>query len=136
MPIAVSILLAATAADADPCGPLGAFASEGKVPALLGEPDKCSTSIAIGGAQSMDCHWAFDFRDMAARAAYAELTGLLGACADGALEVQAAHVNHPDSFDQVLAVVAGHSVSLSLKDKAVMGQTLIFLRRQAVAQSD
>ncbi|WP_334067799.1 hypothetical protein [Nereida ignava] len=43
---------------------------------------------------------------------------------NGAVDI----VNHPDSFDQKQFCAPEYDLSLSLKDKATLSQTLVFLR--------
>ena len=88
----------------------------------------CSTSKVLGGATSKHCYWTFAFRSDAAREWFAEHAELLRQCADGPVSVEGATVNHPDSFDQMTAKVEDRDVSLSLKDKGALSQTLVFLR--------
>jgi hypothetical protein len=83
----------------------------------------------MGGGVSEDCYWRYGFRSDEARTAFRDLSALLRACSDAPVTEQGAAVNHPDSFDQITARVGGRDVSLSLKDKGALGQTLVFLRR-------
>lgn len=103
-----------------------AFVERGDV----AEGATCSRSKTLGGGVSQDCYWRYDFRSDAARDAFRHWSDLLRACADGPVTVEGAAVNHPDSFDQITAQVQGRAVSLSLKDKGALGQTLVFLRRE------
>lgn len=98
-------------------------------PQLLGSPAQCSTSKVLGGGASKDCFWRYPLRSPEARAAFDQIARRLRVCADGPVTVQETNVNHPDSYDQITGIVQGRSVSLSLKDKGGLGETLIFLRR-------
>jgi hypothetical protein len=99
------------------------------LPEMQGSPLKCTVSRTLGQGASDDCHWSFAFRDAGARASFEALSDLVAACADAPLMTQGARVNHPDSFDQATGRVKGRAVSVSLKDKGGLGQTLVFLRQ-------
>lgn len=121
--LAVVMICCASASEADTCDALTAFAAGQR-------PDNatCTTSRVLGGGTSTDCYWAFDFRADAAIAFFDAQADLLRHCADGPVTVEGATVNHPDSYDQLTADINGQAVSLSLKDKGALGQTLVFLR--------
>ncbi|MCY4336233.1 MAG: hypothetical protein OXC60_16375 [Litoreibacter sp.] len=124
--VSLCLLLFGAAAQAQTgvCGPLASFVigDEGL------EGATCTTSRLLGGGASKDCYWSFDFRSDAARAWFEDHAKLLRHCADGPVTQQGARVNHPDSFDQLTAHVENREVSLSLKDKGALSQTLVFLR--------
>jgi hypothetical protein len=122
------IAVLASPAQAGTCTALLAFVIGDDVPRLTDEDAKCTSSRTLGGGQSKDCYWSFDYRSAEATQVYEQMTELLGLCADSPVEVQTAQVNHPDSFDQVLGLVEGRKVSVSLKDKGALNQTLVFLR--------
>lgn len=105
------------------CDALFAFVA-GQVPTDA----TCTTSKVLGGSVSTDCYWNFDFRSDAARAFFEGQTNALRRCADNEVTIEGATVNHPDSFDQFTAKIDGRDVSLSLKDKGALRQTLVFLR--------
>lgn len=83
----------------------------------------------MGGAEVSHCYSAFAYRDAAALQALAELYADLSACF-GARRAQetGALVNHPDSFEQAQFCMNSGSLSLSLKDKAALQETLVFIR--------
>ncbi len=53
---------------------------------------------------------------------------MLKTLADGEVTVECGTVNHPDSYDQITTQISGRDVSLPLKDKGALAQTLVFLR--------
>lgn len=123
-----AIGLVAPGAHATECAALTQFVIAGEYP----EDATCSTSRVLGGGQSIDCYWTFAFRVDAARQEFSDLSELLRLCADGEVTSEGASVNHPDSYDQLTTQIAGRDVSLSLKDKGALNQTLIFLRAATV----
>ena len=93
------------------------------------EKATCGIALQSGGAKSAHCYVAFEYRADSAAAHFAKIESQLSTCferisTDGAGQI----VNHPDSFDQFRFCTASTTLSLSLKDKANLGQTLIFLR--------
>ncbi|MEO0486728.1 MAG: hypothetical protein AAF092_12555 [Pseudomonadota bacterium] len=111
------------------CPTLPAFAERGGLPTLNGQAPRCARSQVLGGGLSEDCFWSFELRSETARSHFAVLLAELKDCSAEPPTIAASSVNHPDSFDQVTGVIAGTAVSLSLKDKGALGQTLIFVRR-------
>ncbi len=123
-------ILFGSAAFAGDCGALARFATVGEVPVLQASEPSCSRSRLLGGAASEDCFWAFPFRSEAAKGSFRQLATDLQACATEPTRTETATVNHPDSFDQITGRVSGVTLSLSLKDKGALGQTLVVLRRK------
>jgi hypothetical protein len=70
----------------------------------------------------------FDYRDAQAVTWLNMLRTRVEACMGPDAEMAGdAQVNHPDSFDLHQYEGQGHRVALSLKDKAGLNQTLVFL---------
>lgn len=86
---------------------------------LPGSPD-CDVTGKAG-----HCRWTFAFRAPEAQALFSQLVDG-AACWD--LERDEG-VNHPDSYDAVLVSTANGAVRISIKDKAALGQTLVFVSR-------
>ncbi len=93
----------------------------------------CTTSRVLGGAGSIDCHWSYAYRGAAALQAFEDLLALLRQCADEEIVEDEAQVNHPDSYDLRQFRLGESVVSLSLKDKGALGQSLVFLRASQLA---
>lgn len=91
-----------------------------------GEDVRCTRSLALGGGSQLHCGWAFDYRVAAATDAFEQGISVLNACFDQSTPDQ--NVNHPDFYDLRLFVAGDQEIGLSLKDKAVLGQTYVFLR--------
>ena len=88
----------------------------------------CSTSRLLGGHTQTTCYWVHDYRAPSARIQFDLMQGQIESCLgkDAALPADLA-VNHPDSFILNQYAGQGLQVSLSLKDKGGLNQTLIFL---------
>ena len=122
----------ASAADLPFCKELARFASvvrAGQVdPLPLTGADFCQSSTAIGGAVSWHCAWSFPYRAADAGYAVADLETRITTCLDAVrFDEETPPVNHPDTFAQATYRAGGIEVSLSLKDKAASGRTLMFL---------
>ena len=111
------------------CESLHAFADQGEAPVVAGREAACTTSRVLGGGSSQDCFYRFEFRSNGAQSNFQLLAQQLSQCTEGEAKTEGATVNHPDSYDQIIAPVVGRFLSLSLKDKGALGETLIVLRR-------
>lgn len=92
----------------------------------------CTTSLLLGGAEQISCYWAYDYRSAEAQARFEELQAQIEMCLgkDAALPADL-QVNHPDSYALRQYEGQGRRVALSLKDKAGLGNTLVFLNLSA-----
>ena len=100
---------------------------DGQAPDMAGMvPGQCSMQIH---PDAQVCRWDFAYRAEEAQAAFDAMSGALATCAEpsGAL-TEDQPVNHPDSYALHRYVLEGREVALSLKDKAALGKSLIFLR--------
>ncbi|MEM1162071.1 MAG: hypothetical protein AAGJ28_14145 [Pseudomonadota bacterium] len=88
----------------------------------------CDMSLAPGGARSHDCLWSFGYRDAKAAEAFDAMLASAGACFPGGAFVGDQSVNHPDFYDLQTLAVDGVEIKISLKDKAALQKTLVFLR--------
>ncbi len=74
------------------------------------------------------CMWAFAYRDDNAIAGFDHLIAALKSCFDGQDPVRDdGTVNHPDSYDARRFTVDGIRFSVSVKDKAALEKTFVFL---------
>lgn len=93
------------------------------------KPATCGTALQSGAARAAHCYIGFEYRADHAADTMARLSAQLRACfAASKSEGTDPAVNHPDSFDQRQLCTPYAALSLSLKDKAGLGKTLIFLR--------
>ncbi|WP_306115879.1 MULTISPECIES: hypothetical protein [unclassified Roseovarius] len=93
-----------------------------------GTPE-CSVSQDERGGRTTLCFWTFAYRDTAATTAFERLDQDVRRCFSDATILPAdSTVNHPDSY-QLRRYQRGRLViSVSLKDKAALSQSLVFLR--------
>ena len=92
-------------------------------------PATCAFSLGMHETKSANCNWAFSYRSAEATGAFKDMLAELSACADMASGIATDQpVNHPDFYDLRLMRIAGGEVGLSIKDKAEMQQTFVFLR--------
>ena len=124
------IVLCPCLAMADSCTVLQGFVSHGNVPKVQSVEAHWSVSHVLGAGLSEDCFWRFSFRSDFAHNLFERLQKEMRACSVGPLTVETTGVNHPDSFDQTTGELRGVSISLSLKDKGGLSETLVVLRRQ------
>lgn len=97
--------------------------------ASLGDPSStCRISLLQGGGEQQSCYWTYDYRDAASSDHLEELRINIEKCLgrDAALAPDT-QVNHPDSFDLFQYEGQGIRAALSLKDKAGLGKSLVFL---------
>ncbi len=100
----------------------------------LGLPDsdmiaECSASLILGGGQQVQCGWPFAYRSDEATAAFDRLNETVAAClGPDAASSRDQSVNHPDFYDLRLYHIAGRQTAVSLKDKAALQRTYVFLR--------
>jgi len=88
----------------------------------------CGNATGMDGQVSRHCYWAFDYRSDKAKTAYRSLHKQFIACSRTQGDVQDEGVNHPDSYTLENFDFGAHNIALSLKDKATLNQTLIFVR--------
>ena len=91
----------------------------------------CAIALMPNGQESSYCYAIFGYRSEKARATLDELKTRLSSCFEP-LAIKGAgageNVNHPDSFDHYQFCNNTNTLSLSLKDKSALAQTLVFLR--------
>ena len=94
---------------------------------------KCSSALAQTGGRFTYCAWSFDYRAPLANDAFNHLLHAVPACLG--LDVARKNdqkVNHPDFYDLQLFETPEAEVSVSLKDKAGLQETYVFLRVQPI----
>lgn len=124
----LALLALSGMAQAETCAPITRFLQTHTPPALASGPAICNQSRILGGGRSFDCHWVFDYRADAASAVFVDFARLLEHCAEAEVTEFGAGVNHPDSYTLRQFRIGAAEVSVSLKDKAGLGQTLVGLR--------
>jgi len=103
-----------------------------KLPAALsGETGTCRTSLAMSGATDVHCSWSFGYRAQAAEIVFRGLLDAVTAClGPDAVMTTDTSVNHPDTYTLRTFSLDGQEISLSLKDKGALQQSLVFVRVQ------
>ena len=87
--------------------------------------------VLSGGSHSqVHCGWAFPYRAPEANVAFERLMTAVSACRGAAEAIMMADqdVNHPDFYDLQTFQLKGQEIGVSLKDKAGLSETYIFLR--------
>ncbi|AEI92607.1 hypothetical protein RLO149_c005790 [Roseobacter litoralis Och 149] len=88
----------------------------------------CATSRALSGAVSNHCYWSFPYRSAASTQSFDAVVQRVADCANAQVYSKENTVNHPDTYDLRRFTIAGKIVDVSLKDKAALQQTIVFLR--------
>lgn len=92
-------------------------------------PAQCTRSIVLSGGTQVHCGWAFPYRAPEAAAAFERLASEVAACLGGDASVTPdPDVNHPDFYDLQTFQLKGLEIGVSLKDKASLSNTYVFLR--------
>ncbi len=92
-------------------------------------PTPCKSSLMLSGGTQVHCGWAFPYRAPAAKDAFQGLLAAVTACSGGRVDTTADQdVNHPDYYDLQTFRWIDREIGVSLKDKAGLGETYVFLR--------
>ena len=111
------------------CSEIDQFIQDGKVPSFaLLDNVSCGKSLTASNRISYHCAWEFDFRQSASEAYFKKISEVVSACAKRDETNEQSRVNHPDSYDQLNFERSGETISISLKDKAALQKTYVFLR--------
>lgn len=90
---------------------------------------KCTRSLVLSGGSQVHCGWAFPYRAPEATAAFERLVRTVAACLGTEASMTADQdVNHPDFYDLQTFQSKGREIGVSLKDKAGLSETYVFLR--------
>ncbi|MEM6374950.1 MAG: hypothetical protein AAF686_01840 [Pseudomonadota bacterium] len=95
------------------------------VPADL--PAAQTAHVICSARPDLVCQWSFDYRSAAANALFGHISADLVACLGPAKALEPG-VNHPDSYQLRQFEAPERLISLSLKDKASLEQSFVFLR--------
>lgn len=89
----------------------------------------CTRSLVLAGGTQVHCGWAFSYRAPEATRAFERLVASVGDClGDSAAVTADLDVNHPDFYDLQTFQLGGQEIGVSLKDKAALSETYVFLR--------
>ena len=92
-------------------------------------PTQCTRSLVLSGGSQVHCGWAFPYRAPEATVAFERLVATVSECLGAEATMTAdPDVNHPDFYDLQTFQMKGQEIGVSLKDKAGLSETYIFLR--------
>lgn len=120
----LSLTPACRAADCPVIDALDLFAASGVPPSSA----TCITYVTDTAAVGASCHWSHPYRDGLAQSQAADLWRQLTACRDGHPLNEDTQVNHPDSYDLREWAHGQDVYGVSIKDKAALNRTLVFIR--------
>lgn len=129
----LAIIMAGSSAQADICEDiLGLRADKTDLSLRLpggGPKTDCTTSLMLTGGTQVHCGFGFAYRAPAATTAFEGLVNAVMDCLGDAVKVTAdLDVNHPDFYDLQTFQLKGREIGVSLKDKATLSQTFVFVR--------
>lgn len=88
----------------------------------------CDLSLQLDGSRVYRCYWKHAYRDADALAAFETKDRMLQTCtASKARAPQDQQVNHPDSYDLRTYQAGNVRLTASIKDKAALQETYVFL---------
>ncbi|MEP2889464.1 hypothetical protein [Tateyamaria sp.] len=89
----------------------------------------CTQSLMLSGGTQLNCGWPFAYRAPQAADTFEGLVVAVTQClGDGAIVTTDLNVNHPDFYDLQTFRIGGQEIGVSLKDKAALSETYVFLR--------
>ena len=96
---------------------------------ILADATSCQLALQLGGKKQLICSWQFDYRDALATNQFIKLNNELRTYSGETFPViEDLDVNHPDFYDLKTYTKLETSLAVSLKDKAALDQTYVFLR--------
>ncbi|MDJ0613743.1 MAG: hypothetical protein QNJ29_08690 [Rhizobiaceae bacterium] len=96
---------------------------------LLPTANNCQLALQLSGGKELICFWQFDYRSTSATEHLRRLNKLISLAIDqGEVPQDDQDVNHPDFYDLRTYTINGADIAVSLKDKAALDQTFVFLR--------
>lgn len=96
---------------------------------VTGQTAICTQSLMLGGGTQLHCGWAFAYRTPDAAQAFDRIVSAVTQCLGSDAAVTAdLDVNHPDFYDLQTFQLGGQEIGVSLKDKAALSETYVFLR--------
>lgn len=129
---ALACFLTGTAAQADLCSKIRSLpAQKGEMTLTLSGANRttvCTRSLMLSGGSQVHCGWAFPYRAVAASKTFQQLLADVKDCTDGASAAADPDVNHPDFYELQTFRLSDTEVGVSLKDKAALEETYVFLR--------
>ena len=99
---------------------------DGEAPGLA-DAEECNLALVPGGRRVFQCRWGFAYRSQASATKFAEVDDALTTCAQGMRTRDDQAVNHPDTYELRRYRAGAIDLSVSLKDKAALRKTFVFL---------
>ncbi|MEM7213087.1 MAG: hypothetical protein AAF479_14550 [Pseudomonadota bacterium] len=96
--------------------------------------ERCGTALTQSGGRELHCRWSFKYRATEAKATQVRLASSIQTCLNATKVAPEQGVNHPDTYDQQRFLIGKAELSLSLKDKAALQRTYVFLRTTALSR--
>ena len=94
-----------------------------------GPAEKCTRSLMLSGDVQTHCRWAFPYRAQAATQAFEALNVAISRCLGPTARMTSdPDVNHPDFYDLQIFQFGDQEIGISLKNKAALSQTFVFVR--------
>lgn len=101
---------------------------------ILANATSCRLALQLGGKKQLICSWQFNYRDTLATEQFIKLNSQLRTYSrETSTVIEDLDVNHPDFYDLKTYTQTETVLAVSLKDKAALDQTYVFLR---VSKSD
>ena len=102
---------------------------QGEPPPVLSDARNCALSQDISGRQQYHCQWEFDYRSQNTYETFNQLIEAMQSCFENqAVARKDQGVNHPDTYDQRQFDLEDVVITVSLKDRAALSRTFVFLR--------
>ena len=89
---------------------------------------ECAPYAELGSGQGVICEWGFEYRAERATQHYDTLVRRVSECFPDLDFDDDDQVNHPDTYTQAIFELPKVNLAVSLKDKAALSQTLVFLK--------
>ncbi|MEM1276106.1 MAG: hypothetical protein AAGH74_06260 [Pseudomonadota bacterium] len=128
--VLAALLLPSPAPAGEFCAALEAFIAQAEP---FADATQCATALGETGP-SPYCFWRYELRAPEAQRAFDMLLSQIQTCVGLEAPQADQDVNHPDTYTARLFQTDQANLSLSLKDKSTLGETLIFLRASPRAE--
>ncbi|MGR3614489.1 MAG: hypothetical protein ACU0BB_00420 [Paracoccaceae bacterium] len=101
---------------------------------LQGQNPDCQ-KVVLSDGDALVCQWSFAYRSSHVEAAIKALVGEIENCSQAKVSGVPAGVNHPDTHTVYQYGTERMQITASLKDKAALGQSFVFLKIQDLPQN-
>ncbi len=94
--------------------------------------EQCGTALSETASREIHCRWSFDYRSDESIEMQDRMASDIRDCLGASTISPEQGVNHPDTYDQQLYRAGDMALSVSLKDKAAMQRSFVFLRIEKI----